>query len=179
MARRWVLFLLFPSALLASAHASVAKPGEKLLRDSDSRNAEFVAAWLRANAATADQKASATFFRHGQEAKARKNWSLAAKTFGESMIRYPTAQVLFEYIGSMLRMLGDVRAREPDGESKRRNDMAYALDFYKSALAADAVLGSLPTADKEAVHRHVDCLSAYLQQGRMQADCPPLRYFRP
>ena len=178
MVKQLALSLWFVSAiLLPDVMAQEITNTDKYLTDEELRNPEFVSNWLKTKGVTADKKDAERFLNYGLSAKKNPNWSGAAKTFGESMIRYPSPQALTEYADANLIMLGIVRAREKSVKQKMASDMKHALDFYKSALAADAVLDSLPKSEKERVRNNVDCLEVYLRSAEVQRNCEPLQNY--
>jgi hypothetical protein len=72
-------------------------------------------------------------------------------------------------------MLGEIRARDMHGGQHRSADLKRALSFYEAAVAADMVLNSLSTNEKEQVRKNVDCLKVYLRTRKAPPDCPPLQ----
>lgn len=179
MARRWALSLWFASALALSGCDARQPQETRLLTEQEARDAQFVAQWLQKNG-TEDRKEAQQFFQQALLEKQRQNWSAAAKAFGESMIRYPSPQALAGYADADLQMLASVRARDRNAQEHAKADTAHALEFYRAALSADAVLKTLPVQEKDRILRNADCLAAYAASGTSVADCQPLEdYFRP
>lgn len=179
MARLLALSLWFASALalFAGCNAQEQTPPRTKLTEAEAGNAEFVAQWLKQHGATADQKEARQFLDQAQQAKQRKNWSAATKAFGESMIRYPSAQALAGYAEAELRMLGEVRARDKNASQHMAEDMKHALAFYESALAANAVQQALPAPEKEQLQKSVVCLKGYVASANRPLDCPPIEFY--
>jgi hypothetical protein len=178
MGKRLALSLWFVSILwLGCALAEEKSDPKKYLTEEDVRNREFVSNWLRTKGASVDQTESKWYFEQGMRENQKKNWSAATKAFGESMIRYPTPHALAEYADAELRMLGESRARENSMDQHKLEDMKDALDFYKSALAADAVLNTMSKQDRERVRQSADCLDAYIRSGKARSNCQPLEVY--
>lgn len=106
-----------------------------------------------------------------------KNSSAAAKAFLESMIRYPSPQALAGYAAAESRMFGEIRARNKNVDQYIASDMARALDYYQSAIAADAVLKVMPEHEIEQIKKNVACLVIYLRSKKVQKNCQPLEIY--
>ncbi len=74
-------------------------------------------------------------------------------------------------------MLASVRKREGSVREKLHSDMSSALQFYRSALAANTVLGTLPTQEHARIQAYVNCLQPYVASGHSEMDCEPLRWY--
>lgn len=150
----------------------------QFINDKDLKNHEFIANWLtNVGPSKTDREDADRFFSLGLKAKQAKNWSGAAKMFGESMMRYPSPHALYESADSELRMLRQVRAREGFPPERVRKDMNNALDLYESSLAANGVTKTLSAQEIERIEQYVFCLKSYLQSPQPQTDCQPTVYF--
>ena len=176
MQKLLAVFLWFASAL-AVASASPPEERAQLLSEDEVRNPQFVAEWLGARGTKVDQTDAKWFFSFGLKEKASRNWSAASKAFGESARRYPGPQALLEYADADLKMLGQVRAREGFPPGLLSEDMAHALGFYESSLAANGVTKTLSSREAKRLEQNVSCLKDYLRSSRPQRDCQPLTYF--
>lgn len=176
MARRSVRCLWFASALLLSActgREDVAK--SSILTEREAANAAFVSRWLSTTKSQANAQEAQPFLKQARAAEQTRNWSLAAKAFGESMLRYPDAQALAGYGHAQLRMLGEVRARDRNLDEHALADVRHVLAFYESAQAADAVLHTLPGDAAGQLRAQADCLQSYVESAGRAQDCAPLR----
>lgn len=149
----------------------------KSLEQGDEKNPALIAAWLKANAPMADKVRAEIFFREGLKAKKRGAWGPAGKGFGESVQLYPAPNTLIEYANALLHVLGDSRARKKTTAQYKESDMKSVEWIYRSALAADGVLNTLSTTEKEQVRQNADCLAAFVQSAKMQPNCPPLQIY--
>jgi hypothetical protein len=178
MGKLLALSLWFVSVLsLPCALAQENTNTNKYLTEEEVSNEKFVSSWLKTRGATADQKESKWYFEQGVREKQKKNWSAATKAFGESMIRYPSPQALAEFAAAELRMLGKIRVRENSVNQYKVADMRRTLDFYKSSLAANAVLNTMSKRESERVRMNADCLLTYIHSGKMQRNCQPLQEY--
>ncbi len=178
MERRLVLLLWFVSFLWSGcALAENKSTAAPFLTEEEVANPQFVTDWLKKNGQTTHRKDADWFFDVGLRDKQNKNWSAATKAFGESMIRYPSPQALAEYAEAELRMLGEIRARQKNFDANKLSDLSHALNFFKSALAADSVLNAMPKEDNERVRSNVECLDAYIRSGKAQGPCAALEAY--
>lgn len=178
MAKLSVRSLCFGSvfALLSSTVlGDVIQP--KHLEQGDEKNPALVADWLKANGATADKARAELFFKDGMKDKKRGAWGPAAKGFGASLLFYPSPHALSEYAYVRLRGLGETRAREKTFSQYKQSDLASVEPIYRSALAADSVLNTLSPSEKEQTRQNADCLAAFVQSAKMQANCRPLQIY--
>ncbi len=177
--RSALMLLLWLNCILwfecASAQDKSAAPG--FLTVEQAGNPQFVVDWLKQRGTAVDWTEAGRFFEVGMGEKQKRNWSAATKGFGESMIRYPSPQALAEYAEAELRMLGETRSRDKSYEQNKLPDLANALNYIRSALAADAVLGTMPKADRDKAQLNANCLPAYIQSGRSQGICPLLEAY--
>ncbi len=171
MARLSAALLLFVSLAASASRA------EYPLDIDDARRPDVVVAWLQRNAASADRRIAKQAFDIGVQANKRGNWSGAAKSFGESLIRYPAPRTLVERAKALHRSLGIVRAREKASPNELESDLKTFAEVYETALAADDVVHELSAADRERILSDATCVRAYLGTGQAQAGCRPLRYF--
>lgn len=178
MEKRWVLLLWCVSVLwfgYASAQEKMAAPG--FLTVEQAGDPQFVAEWLKQNGTAVDRTEADRIFEVGMREKQKKNWSAAMKAFGESMIRFPSPQALAQYAEAELRMLGEIRLRDKSYDQNKLPDLAHALNYTRSALSADAVLETMPKADRDKAQLNADCLAAYIQSGKSQGICPLLEAY--
>ncbi len=175
MAKLLALLLLFANtALSPCAFANGGAIKTPYLTDEQLRNAEFVSTWLKTKATTTAQKDARPFLEAAMRAK---NSSAAAKAFLESIIRYPHPQALVGYAVAETRMLGEIRARNNNVDQYIGSDMLRTLDYYKSAIAADAVLQVMPKNEMEQVQKNAACLTTYLRLKHRQKNCLPLQNY--
>jgi len=155
-------------------------PLDPALAQEDLERPEVVAAWLKANAASANRKREEAFIQMAKDAARQRNWGAAAKGFGQSAMHFPTPQALRGYADASLRVYGPVRART--GETFReKSDLAGAQRVLDTAAAADAVLNELSPADKRALEQDRACLQSYLEDNLAPADaarCAPIAAYR-
>ncbi|SEI56396.1 hypothetical protein [Achromobacter sp. NFACC18-2] len=159
-------------ALIGCAEAEPVPPA--VLTQRQLSDPQAVSQWLRENPGGVDAKGAAFAYDEGQKYKSRNDWSAAAKSFGESAIRYPTPQVLTEYVTAILRMLGEIRARKGATSLGIEGDMNFALLQYQSVMAADDVLDSLTEHEKKLVQANIACLGNFLKSRQVAGDCQPL-----
>ncbi len=139
---------------------------------------EAVSAWLQANPHnSADQRIAQRYQEMGVKAQKRGNWSSASKAFGESALFFPSPRALVGNADNHLRDLSGVRARNKD-TSKTRDDLAWALAMYRSALVADAQLKLLSAAELAQLKADEACLDAHLNAGAPAAECRPAQLYR-
>ncbi|WP_139026485.1 hypothetical protein [Achromobacter arsenitoxydans] len=138
---------------------------------------EAVAKWLQDNPEGRDRKVAEFFFQEGTRYKQRKYWSAAAKSFGESAIRYPGPHVLDEYVTSNLKMLGEIRGQRGGTQLGVNGDMNNAMGQYQSALAADEILHSLSPEEATRVRKNIECLKRYLHTQEVHRDCQPMKFY--
>lgn len=169
----WLLWLSSALALLStSALGDAIQP--KPLEQHDLKNPTLVSAWLKANGTSADRTRAEWFFKEGLKEKKRGVWGAAGKSFGASVLLYPTPKVLIEYADAVLHSMGEARVREKSFAQYSRMDMASMMPIYHSVLAADAVLNTLSSAEKAHTQRNINCLAAFIQSVKFQPDCPAL-----
>ena len=166
-------------ALMARAHADPMPA--RVLTQMQLSKPEIVSAWLRLHPAGVEEREAALSYQAGLEQKGRKDWSGAAKSFGESAIRHPSPQVLAEYVTANLHMLGEIRTRNGATSLGLDGDMDFALRHYLSVMAADEVLGTLSEREKGQVKANIACLADYLKSRQAPGVCLPFEYygFRP
>jgi hypothetical protein len=178
MEKRRVLLLWCVSVLwfgCASAQEKTVAPTNLTVEQAgDPRS---VADWLKQNGTAVDRAEADRFFEVGMHENQKKNWSAATKAFGESMIRYPSPQALVAYAEAELRMLGEIRSRDRSFDQNKLPDLSQALHYTRSAMAADAVLGTMPKAERRNAQLNADCLAAYIQSGQHQSICPLLEAY--
>ncbi len=178
MEKRWVLLLWCLGVLwfgCALAQEKTTAPGFSTVEQAG--DPSFVADWLKQNGTVVDRTEANRFFEVGMREKQKKNWSAATKAFGESMIRYPSPQALAEYAEAELQMLGEIRSRDKSYEQNKLPDLAHALNYIRSALAADSALETMPKAERGKTQLNADCLSVYIQSGKHQGICPLLEAY--
>jgi hypothetical protein len=164
------LVWLLSSLLSCSSAQTFSYLTQKQLRD-----AQFVSDWLKTNISNLDQKGATTYFNLGMKYKKEKYWSAAAKSFGESAIRYPSPQALIHYAQANSLSLSAARAREKSTDQFKLADMRSALQIYKSASAADAVLNTLSSVEKNQLQANIGCLNTFVEtEGKPQKNCAPL-----
>ena len=161
--------------LSASALGNTIPP--KSLEQGNEDNPALIAAWLKANGATADRARAEWFFKEGLKEKKRGAWGPAVKDFGASVQHYPSPQTLIELANASLRSLGGVRAYEKSFAQYSRRDMTAFEPIYRSVLAADGVLNTLTAAEKAQIQQTSDCLAAFVRSVKFQANCPPLEAY--
>lgn len=147
------------------------------LKQGDEGNPALIAAWLKTNAVTADKTRAEQFFKFGLKEKKRGAWGPAGKGFGASLLFYPSPHALSEYAYVRLRGLGEIRAREKTFSQYKQSDLASVEPIYRSVLAADSVLNTLNATEKEQTRQNADCLAAFVQSAKMQANCRPLQMY--
>lgn len=179
MARRWVRSLWFASLLvLAGCPASPGPSDDPVLAQDDLRNPEFVTRWLSEHRNAVDRKKRAEeFLALALRAQQSSNWSAASKNFAESMIRYPGPEALAGYAHANLRMFGQKRHRDGTIREYMSEDVAYALTYYESALAADAVVRSLPAEAGAHLAKTTECLKQVESSRMLAATCPMLERY--
>ncbi len=74
-------------------------------------------------------------------------------------------------------MFGEIRARNKNVDQYIASDMARALDYYQSAMTADAVLKAMPEHEIEQIRKNVACLTIYLRSKNVQKNCQPLENY--
>ena len=148
-----------------------------MLEQEDLGNPEVITAWLKENSGKADKTNARWFFEYGVKAKIEKRSGPAGKAFAESAVRYPTPQAINEYADLKLRMLGEIRARTAEGKRHWKSDLTSIAALYQSALAADAVLNTLGTTEKENTRKNAGCLATYVHTKKVQFPCPPLQTY--
>lgn len=163
--------------VLLSASALGDAPPPKPLEQKELSDPALVSAWLKANGATADRAQAERFFNSGLKAKKMSSWGPAVKGFGASAVFYPAPKALIEYANASLRSASAIRVREKTVVQKSKVDMAYIESIYRSALASDAILNTLSVSEKEEARQNADCLAAFVQTEKMQADCAPLQTY--
>ena len=126
----WLLSGLFCSA--ASQDFNYVSPAQ--LGD-----AEFVASWLKTNKSSLDLKGATSAFKLGQKYTKNRLWPSAAKSFGESAIRYSSPQTLMQCAEVKSLSLGAVRAREKVIAQYKLADLTFTLRLYQSAVAANSL----------------------------------------
>lgn len=178
MQSKWPVSLGLASALVLAAGAALAQPAPPQLSDKEARDPAAVVRWLQAYKVK-DMKEVQWFFQQGLREKRRGNWSAAVKALGESMARYPAPLTLAEYADTQLQMLAQVRKRDNAVQDNMQADMALTRDFYRSALAANTVLGTLSEPEQASIKDRADCLGTYLATGQAHPDCQPLQYYVP
>lgn len=171
--------LLLGSQLGASAQAHGNSKTENVwLPISAASNPEAVAEWLRTKKPTKiDAKDAQIYFRKGRKAQLGGNWSLASKAFGESLIRHPTPESLWQYAKVETRMLAEVRARAEGQADNADRDLQYVLGFYRSAVAANGVVGTLAPNALSQLQHSSKCLQEYVENKKSSDDCEPLRAY--
>ena len=180
MARRLARSLWCASACWCAALAYAAASPPPRLEQADLARPERVAAWLKANATSADTKTAQMFFQHGEKAAKRGDWGAAAKAFGEGAIHHPTPRHMEAYAAARLKMLGDLRRRDKNLVQNKAQDLGEALALYRSAVSADDALRALAATDKAALNGKVQCLEASHKAGKAVEGCEPARrYFSP
>ncbi len=117
------------------------------------------------------------YFKHGAAAQDRQDWGLAAKAFGEAIIRTPSTQFLLAHGHAQLRSLGMVRAREGNVAQEAKEDVAYSLGFYRSATAADEAFKDLNPTERETLAQHTTCLADFLEQSVVASTCQPVSQY--
>jgi len=137
---------------------------------------ELITGWLKQNAA-ADRRDADWFFKTGVKAMTDRRWSLAAKAFGDSALRFPTPQALMEYADAWLHMLHEIRSSPGNAPVAAEPDLAHAEKIFRSALAANALLNSLNAREKEQTEQDATCLASYIQS-HVETDCRPLHLYR-
>lgn len=176
MQSRWPVSLGLASALVLTAGAALAQPAPPMLTDKEARDPAAVVRWLQTHKVK-DMKEVQWFFQQGLREKQRSNWSAAVKSFGESMIRYPAPRTLAEYADTQLQMLAQVRKRDDSVQEHLQADMALTRDYYRAALAANTVLGTLSEPEQDSIKDRADCLGTFLATGQPNPDCQPLQYY--
>ncbi len=171
----WCLWLV---SVLAISGAQAQDTCRQHLTMDEAGNATFVSAWFERAKLVGPCKDALWFYEQGLRDKKRRNWSGAAKAFGESMIRFPGPRALWEYADAEIRMLAAVRAKDKSVASHILPDMRYALNFYQSALAADRALKALLPPESEELHRNSNCVAEYLASGASRSHCQPLQNYR-
>ena len=178
MGKRSVVSLWFVSALWGLCAVSTGCAAETPRLNQDHlEQPDAVAAWLKENASKANLTVAKGFYDRGLQAKQRRDWGAAAKSFGESAIHYPTPKALNEYEDNMLRMLGSIRKRERTYEERLQGDLSRAEAGYRAALAADVVLNQLTDQERAQAGKNVECLAEYLKTHSKQSDCLPLQLY--
>lgn len=180
MQSRWPITLGLAASLAVMGGLAQAQPAPPMLSEDDARDPAAVVRWLQTHQVK-DRQEVQWFFMQGMRERQRGNLSAAVKAFGESMVRYPSPQALSEYADTQLRMLSQVRSREGNLQDRMQADMALTLDFYRSALAANSVLGTLTEAQKNRLQGQADCVAAFVATGQVDSarDCPPLSIYAP
>lgn len=168
------LLLAISTKITGCFHQTEKEP--QFLSQEQVKDPGFIDSWLQSNR-DIDQTDAKRFFQQGMQDKARSAWSPAAKSFGASMLLYPSPEALSEYIEAHLQMLAIVRRREGSIQEQLKSDMAGALPFYRSALAADTVLRTLPVQERARIQAHANCLEAYAASSQPRMDCQPLRWY--
>ena len=164
--------------LLSGLFCSAASKDFNYVSQAQLGDAEFVAGWLKTNKSSLDLKGATTAFKLGQKYKKNRQWSSAAKSFGESAIRYPSPQTLMQYAEVKSLSLSAVRAREKVIAQYRVSDLTSTLRLYQSAVAANSVLASLSVAEKTKLQANVDCLSAFVAAPDKPAEnCAPVKSY--
>jgi hypothetical protein len=164
--------------LLSGMFCNAASQDFKYISQTQLSDAEFVANWLKVNKSGLDLKGATAAFELGQKYKRNKQWSAAAKGFGESAIRYPSPQTLTQYAEVKSLSLGAVRAREKVVDQYRLSDMTSLLRLYQSAVAANSVLASLSVKEKNQLQANVDCLGAFVAApDKPHKHCAPLKSY--
>lgn len=172
------LFARLAAALaLLGAVAARAQAPTLLTQEQLEGDPAAVASWLRAHGAQADRKTAESFAKIAARYKARRDWSAAAKGFGESAIHYPDPPIVLEYARARALHLATVRARE------RRPDLAVAdaassLKVYQVVQSAQGVLGSLNKRQVAEVEHAIACLSVPNAASQVPTDCAPLKAYR-
>lgn len=136
-----------------------------------------VASWLQENGSKADRKTAASFAKMAARYKARRDWSGAAKGYGESAVHYPDPVVILEYAHARALHLATVRAhaRRPDLAA---SDAASSQRLYQVVQAAQSVAGTLNKAQVTAVEQAIQCLSAPNAASEVATDCAPMKAYR-
>lgn len=178
MQSKWPVSTGFAGALVLAAGAALAQPAPPMLTDRQARDPAAVVRWLQTHKLK-DMKDVQWFFQQGLREKRRGNWSAAVKSFGESMTRYPAPLTLAEYADTQLQMLAQVRKRDDSVQDHMQADMALTRDYYRAALAANTVLGTLSEQEQAGIQDRADCLGTYLATGQANPDCQPLQYYAP
>ncbi len=173
MAKPSALLLL----LLSSLAVSSCEAQDRFLTPEEIRDAETVSAWFAAHGGNAANDEATFFLDLAERAKHSEDWSAATKAFGEAMIRYPSPKAIAGYADAQLRMLGMVRARNRSFDAHAGRDTKEAFDYYRSAMAANAVLETLDAQSRKDLQNKIDCLAGYAAHGNRTAQCSPLRAY--
>lgn len=177
MRRLSARFALLSALVLAGYAGFAAADSPATLQQDDLKNPDVISSWLTTNGAAADRRQAEVFFRQGTMAKAKHQWGLAAKGFGESALQFPSPTSLVEYAEAKLHELSDIRVREKTVAKYRQSDIATVEAVLRSALAADAVLNTLSVQEMQQVRRDAKCLEAFLRSGDDDTTCRPLRLY--
>ncbi len=178
MQSRWPATLGLAASLAGMGATALAQPAPPMLTADEAREPATVVRWLQTHKVK-DMKDVQWFFQQGLREKQRGNLPAAVKAFGESMARYPAPLTLAEYADTQLQMLAQVRKRDNAVQDNMQADMALTRDFYRSALAANTVLGTLSEPGQASIKYRADCLGTYLATGQANPDCQPLQYYMP
>jgi hypothetical protein len=174
---RWFASLGLVAAITATGCAR-AKPAEPLAQAQLHNDPPAVAAWLRKHARQADRDMAAALAKQGAKDEARGDWSAASKGYGASALYYPDPAMILQYARVQTLSAAKVRAHErrPDLQGA---DLAGILGLYRSAMAAQGVLGSLTPRQVAETEAAIRCLTsddmAKLPPG---ARCDPLQRYQ-
>ncbi len=181
MQKRLALSLWFASSIILLSGSSGASTTAQERWDQRAlAKPEAVSAWLRENTKTADRLTAQRSLEFGIKAQKQGRWPVASKAFGDSALFFPTPEALIGCADNQLRDLSGVRAREKD-TSKTKDDLAWALAMYRSALAAEAQLKLLSAPALAQLKADEVCLDAYLKatnpSGAQGAACRPVKLY--
>ena len=176
MAKQWVkLKLSLSFSLLFSASAFAGSEPVSGLTQNDLSRPEAVKQWLVENTATADKQVAQDFFVMGNDYMQKKNWSAAAKAFGESALFFPAPKTLRARADVELRMLGMIRSRKKGPNTMLKSDLEYALKMYSTSLAADDMLHTLTPDERQTVEADIQCISIFLKKPTSKTSCKPVQ----
>lgn len=172
------LALLLCASSVAWALAGQAAPARvRPLTQQQLEQPDQVAAWLRQHAATADRQRADEAALFGAAEARRGDLGSAVKGYGLSAVLYPSPAALNAYAGTLVRYLGQLRARRMDRARHLDQDLASVEALYRAALASDTVLAALPPAERVATLANADCVAAYRHGRAAAGTCAPLRAY--
>ncbi len=163
--------------LLSWSAVSICNAQDQYLTADEVRDPNTVVAWLGTRDSASLRKDAQFWVEMAEVYRQRSYWSAAAKAYGEAMIRYPSPHNVSRYADTEIRMLGRVRAREQAFDLQADQDIQRSLDYYRSAMAANAILQTLNAQGIDDLQNKIDCLAEYVVEGNRAAQCDPLRAY--
>ena len=178
--RRWVRLLFATSLLMTSVGCVTTGNESPVLTQQDLENPDAIVAVLKKGVSKENKATANTFYQQGialraETMKGKRGWGAAAKTFGESALYNPSPLALMDYVHAILRDFGSWHPARKTKDMQTKQ-LAWALQIYRSAQAADNLLPELSDKQRSELNEFVSCLDGFVSKGEGSDSCRPLKW---